>query len=90
MIAKKTAKQTTPSPPIDSRNRKMLRVSEVARIVDAHPNSVRNWADIGLLPSQRVGLRGDRRFKPEDVKVFLESFRRKSSHRLAHNGRRNG
>ena len=52
---------------------KMLRVSEVARMLDAHPNSVRRWADIGLLPAQRIGLRGDRKFKLEDVEAFLQS-----------------
>ena len=54
-------------------NGKMLTVSEVAQQLGAHINSVRRWADIGILPCYRFGVRGDRRFKPEDVKIFLGS-----------------
>ena len=57
-------------------NGHLLTVSEVARMMRAHPNSVRRWANIGLLPSFRIGLRGDRRFGAQDVNVFLESFHR--------------
>ena len=52
---------------------KMLRISEVANQLGAHINSVRRWADVGLLPCYRIGVRGDRRFKVEDVQVYLES-----------------
>ena len=51
----------------------LLKVSEVADLMNAHPNSVRHWADIGLLPSYRIGLRGDRRFKLQDVNAFLRT-----------------
>ena len=71
-------------------NGKMLRVSEVALMVDAHPNSVRYWADIGLLPTIRIGLRGDRRFKKEDVNVFLESFGRGSNDEVSETFQSNG
>ena len=64
----------------------LLKVSEVADLMNAHPNSVRRWADIGLLPSHRIGLRGDRRFEIRDVNDFLGSFDRyKSTFRF--NGR---
>ena len=51
----------------------LLKVSEVADLMNAHPNSVRRWADIGLLPSYRIGLRGDRRFTLQDVDRFLRT-----------------
>ena len=51
----------------------MLTTSEVARRLGAHINSVRHWADIGLLPCYRIGVRKDRRFRSEDVAVFLGS-----------------
>ena len=57
---------------------KMLTVSEAARYLNAHPNSVRRWADMGLLPSYRIGCRGDRRFKPEDVFYFLDSWQERA------------
>ncbi len=52
----------------------MLTVNDVARLLHVHPNSVRRWADMGLLRSYRVGLRGDRRFSPGDVARFLRSW----------------
>ena len=65
----------------------MLTVSEAAAMLNAHPNSVRRWADIGLINSYRIGLRGDRRFQREDVAGFLnshEKFQRNGA--LAHLG----
>ena len=54
-------------------NGRMLTVSQVADLLGAHVNSVRRWADIGLLPSYRIGLRGDRRFRPDEISSFLVS-----------------
>jgi len=51
----------------------MLTVNDVARLLRVHPNSVRRWADRGLLNVCRFGIRGDRRFKPQDVAAFVES-----------------
>ena len=51
----------------------MLTVSQVAESLNAHPHSVRRWADSGLLQCYRIGFRGDRRFKPEDVNDFLDA-----------------
>lgn len=51
----------------------LLTVSQVAEILNVHPNSVRRWADMNLFPSYRIGFRRDRRFKAEDVSRFLDS-----------------
>ena len=51
----------------------MLTVTEVAHILHVHRNSVRRWADMGLLRAYRFGVRGDRRFKSHEVDEFLES-----------------
>ena len=61
--------------PLVLTNGHMLTVSEAARLLNAHPNSVRRWADMGLLPVYRIGRRGDRRFKVEDVDCFLASWK---------------
>ena len=37
----------------------VLTVSKAAAMFNAHPNSVRRWADLGLLPRFWIGLRGD-------------------------------
>jgi len=54
----------------------VLTVSEAAAMLNAHPNSVRRWADMGLLPSFRIGLRGDRRFRVEDIAYLVDSWKR--------------
>jgi len=54
----------------DKRDR-MLTVQEVADILHVHPNTVRHWSEQGLLKAHRVGPRGDRRFRAEDIDSFL-------------------
>jgi excisionase family DNA binding protein len=55
-------------------NNPVLTVSEAAAMLNAHPNSVRRWAEIGLLPYFRLGLRGDRRFHKEDIERLMQSW----------------
>ena len=54
-----------------SSNGDLLTMAEVAQRLHAHPHSVRRWADAGLLNCYRIGIRGDRRFQPDDVDKFL-------------------
>jgi len=49
----------------------MLTVREVARLLHIHGNTVRRWADRGLIRAYRISRRGDRRFRREDVAHFL-------------------
>lgn len=49
----------------------MLTTSEVARILSVHINTVRRWSNQGILKSYRIGSRGDRRFKREDIDSFF-------------------
>lgn len=49
----------------------MLTANEVARLLNVHINTVRRWSNQGLLPTYRIGCRGDRRFEREDVIKFL-------------------
>jgi excisionase family DNA binding protein len=50
----------------------MLTTSEVARILRVHINTVRRWANQGVLTSYRIGSRGDRRFKKVDIDRFCD------------------
>ena len=50
---------------------KLLTAAEVARLLHIHINTVRRWSDRGLLMSYRIGPRGDRRFKRDDIYQFL-------------------
>ncbi len=49
----------------------MLTTSDVARILSVHINTVRRWSNQGVLKSYRIGSRGDRRFRKEDIDNFF-------------------
>ena len=49
----------------------MLTVREVSKLLHVHSNTLRRWTDQGVIKSYRIGPRGDRRFKPEDVALLL-------------------
>lgn len=53
----------------------MLTASEVARMLHLHVNTVKRLGDRGELPFYRVCKRGDRRFRLDDVKTFLDRNR---------------
>ena len=54
----------------------VLIISEAAAMLNAHPNSVLRSTDMGLLPSFRIGLRGDLRFREEDIAYLVDSWKR--------------
>jgi excisionase family DNA binding protein len=54
-----------------SKNSGMLTTTEVAHVLHVHPNTVRQWANKDLIRAYRLGPRGDRRFKREDLEGFL-------------------
>jgi excisionase family DNA binding protein len=56
-----------------NRNSRMLTTTEVAHALRVHPNTVRRWANNGLLPVYRLGTRGDRRFRWKEVEDFIKS-----------------
>ena len=49
----------------------MLTVNDVARLLSVHINTVRRWSNQGILKAYRIGSRGDRRFRQEDITSFL-------------------
>jgi len=49
----------------------VLTISDVARLLNVHINTVRRWSNQGILKSYHIGSRGDRRFRREDVDAFL-------------------
>jgi len=49
----------------------MLTISDVARLLNIHVNTVRRLSNQGTLKSYRIGSRADRRFRREDVDALL-------------------
>ncbi len=49
----------------------MLTASDLARLLHVHINTVRRWSNQGVLKAYRLGPRGDRRFRMEDIAVFI-------------------
>jgi excisionase family DNA binding protein len=54
----------------------MLTVRQVADYLQVSICSVRRWSDNGTLKFYRVGSRGDRRYRREDVLRFLDDSSR--------------
>jgi excisionase family DNA binding protein len=51
-----------------------LTTAEAARLLHVHTNTLRRWNDRGLIPANRIGPRGDRRFGREDIARFIAEF----------------
>ena len=54
----------------------MLTVRQVADFLHVSICTVRRWSNKGTLKFYRVGSRGDRRYRREDVLLFLEESSR--------------
>jgi len=50
---------------------RMLRTGEACRILCVHCNTLRRWNERGMINAYRVGPRGDRRFRLEDINALL-------------------
>lgn len=48
----------------------LLSTGEVAAIFEVHPNTIRRWSEEGKLVAVKIGPRGDRKFRREDVAVY--------------------
>ena len=59
-----------PSNPCDSGSMALI-INQVARTLEVFPDTVRRWADKGILRSHRLPS-GERRFRREDVFMFHE------------------
>jgi excisionase family DNA binding protein len=51
----------------------MLTIREASQILNVHSNTLRRWTDQGIVKVYRLGRRGDRRFKSEDLAQLLIS-----------------
>ena len=49
----------------------MLTVREVSQLLHVHSNTLRRWTEQGIIKAYRIGPRGDRRFRAEDIALLL-------------------
>jgi len=49
----------------------MLTIKEVGQLLHVHRNTLRRWSEQGIIKAYRIGPRGYRRFRTEDVAQFL-------------------
>lgn len=54
-----------------SKNPELLTLKETCEILKVHPNTLRQWDKKGILKAIRFGVRGDRRYKKEEIIKFL-------------------
>ena len=52
---------------------KLLRIKEAADILCLNPESLRRWDNDGRLKAVRMGKRGDRRYKLEDLQKIIDT-----------------
>ncbi len=57
-----------------TREGRWLSVDEAARRLGVHPNTVRKWADTGILPCWRLPGSGHRRFDPDAVERLRQGM----------------
>lgn len=48
-----------------------LTLTQVANLLQVHPNTLRNWDKNGTLRAVRIGVKKIRRYKKEDVMKLL-------------------
>ena len=56
----------------ETRLESMLTARQVADFLQVSISTVRRWSDSSMLTCYRVGSRGDRRYRRDDVLRFLE------------------
>ncbi len=56
---------------VDDHSLDMLTAGDVARIINVNINTIRSWSNQGIIRVYRIGKRGDRRFRKEDVIKLL-------------------
>ena len=52
---------------MSQKKKKLLSISEVSKIFGVHKDTLRNWEERGVITPLRVGLRKDRKYRPEDI-----------------------
>ena len=67
----KSEKAATKKKPVPNHPDALLTVGQAAELLNVHVNTIRRWSNEGLLETQCVGSRGDRRFRRRDIDNLL-------------------
>ena len=51
---------------------RLLTLKQASEMLGCHPNTLRSWDKSGYLVAIRIGTRGDRRYKREDVMKLIQ------------------
>lgn len=49
-----------------------LTIGQACELLQVHPNTLRSWDKKGVLSAHRIGVRGIRRYKRDDLIKFME------------------
>lgn len=52
----------------------MLTIGQVAEVFSIHPDTLRNWEKEGILVPLRLGARGDRKYRPQDIQAIVDKM----------------
>lgn len=50
----------------------LLTITQAARLLNVHKDTLRNWEKRGLIKPIRIGARGDRRYKSTVIKKIID------------------
>lgn len=59
----------------DKSESEYLTLQQACELLQVHPNTLRNWDKKGVLKAHRIGIRGIRRYKRNDLINFMEKKR---------------
>jgi len=71
MTVNKTRKNYSESVPVYESGR-LLTVREACQLLHVHSNTLRRWANNGLVKVSRIGPSGQRRFRAEDIATLIK------------------
>ncbi len=51
----------------------ILTLEQASKLLNCHPNTLRNWDNKGILKAIRIGTRKDRRYRKSDILQLLKN-----------------
>lgn len=51
----------------------LLKIRQAAQILNVNPETLRRWDRNGRLKAVRIGKRGDRRYKKEEIEKLIKA-----------------